>query len=579
MKREAPPQTDSRVSLQDVRDRLNASTALSNGRRRDLRSAVTTLAKLTGKPLAMLPLDLDFIRTTLDGMVPAQALVSHRRWVNLRSDLAAALNASGLQPMLKTAGVEFAESWKEIFRGVSDLRVLRGLTRFARWASLRQIAPQSVDDSVIDRFVAELRAATLVRMITQQPRALTKAWNRLVRLKPEQKLNTVTVPAAPRPLKRIRWDTLPAAFRADVDKYLLWCTVPDPLDDKTRSRALAPRTRDLHRDHIQSAVTAAVAAGVDVDRWGSLADIVDPEVFKRLLRQRWQEDGRELKSYTHGVAGTLIAIATEWVGAKVDQIVTLKMLRRKLGPLPVGLTDKNEAAMQQFEDPRLLEELACLPDKLWSQGLRDLATLRRAFLILRDAIAIDLFLYCPARMQNISNLNYKLHLSWPQGRGKPALLRFDSDETKTEVVITFDVPSELGDRLLVYREEIAPKVIGKRPDAVFVTLTGKQVTQAALSTAIVKAVRKHLGIRITPHQFRHLAAKIKLDADPDSLESVSDLLGHRNRKTTRNFYGGINTRRAGWAQAELVRKLKKSGEGRRRRLRLDWRNDMPDAES
>jgi integrase len=211
------------------------------------------------------------------------------------------------------------------------------------------------------------------------------------------------------------------------------------------------------------------------------------------------------------------------------------------------------------------------------QGLRDLATSRKVFLILRDAIAIDLLLHCPAR-QNMSDFNFELHLCWPQGRGKPALLTFDSDETKTRVAIAFDVPAELGDRLLGYRGEIAPKVIGKRPDAVFVTLTGKQVTQAALSVAIVKAVRRHLGITITPHHFRHLAAKIKLDADPDGHESVSDLLGHKNRKTARNFYGGINTRRAGRAHAELVKNLKKSAEWglrRRRILRLDA---VPDAE-
>src|SRR5262245_36581797 len=41
-----------------------------------------------------------------DGMVPAQAKVSSKRWANLRSDLSAAITASGLIMMLKTADVE-----------------------------------------------------------------------------------------------------------------------------------------------------------------------------------------------------------------------------------------------------------------------------------------------------------------------------------------------------------------------------------------------------------------------------------------------------------------------------------------
>ena len=75
-------------------------------RKRDLRSAVTSFAKLRDQPPAAIPLDLADIRRTLDGMVPARAKISRKRWANLRSDLAAAIEASGLRPMLKTADLE-----------------------------------------------------------------------------------------------------------------------------------------------------------------------------------------------------------------------------------------------------------------------------------------------------------------------------------------------------------------------------------------------------------------------------------------------------------------------------------------
>ena len=86
----------------------------------------------------------------------------------------------------------------------------------------------------------------------------------------------------------------------------------------------------------------------------------------------------------------------------------------------------------------------------------------------------------------------------------------------------------LADRLQVYRNEIAPAVIGERPDAVFVSLTGKPRTQGAIKVAIEKAVLRHLGVKITPHQFRHLAAKIVLDDNPGAYELVRQLLGHKN---------------------------------------------------
>jgi integrase len=71
-------------------------------------------------------------------------------------------------------------------------------------------------------------------------------------------------------------------------------------------------------------------------------------------------------------------------------------------------------------------------------------------------------------------------------------------------------------------------------------------------------------VRLTPHQFRHLAAKIILDANPGAYELVRQLLGHKNMKTTTNFYTGIDTRRAGRAHADLIMKLRETRLGLRR---------------
>jgi integrase len=54
-------------------------------------------------------------------------------------------------------------------------------------------------------------------------------------------------------------------------------------------------------------------------------------------------------------------------------------------------------------------------------------------------------------------------------------------------------------------------------------------------------------VKQTPHQFRHLAAKMILDEHPGAHELVRQM-GHKNAKTATNFYAGIDTRRAGRAQ-------------------------------
>src|SRR5215469_3211745 len=209
------------ATLQDVLDRLS-DDGIVDSRKRDLRSAVASFAKLVDKAPGLIPLDLAEIRHALDGAVPAQAGVSAKRWANLRSDLSAAIAVSGLRPMLKTAKIELAGPWKQVLDAVQDQRINKGLSRFARWASLRGIAPAQVDDGTIERFIAELQACTLVRKIDDQRRSVTTAWYRLVRLQPDLELRPVSAPSEGPALTRFDWQQLPASFRDDVERHLTW---------------------------------------------------------------------------------------------------------------------------------------------------------------------------------------------------------------------------------------------------------------------------------------------------------------------------------------------------------------------
>jgi integrase len=367
---------------------------------------------------------------------------------------------------------------------------------------------------------------------------------------------------------RIPWRQLPASFREDVEAYLTWASVPDPLDDGARARALAPLSLRLQQTHIHSAITAAVAAGLRADQFTSLASLVEAETFRTLLRYRWRQDGSKLSAYTHGVAVTLIAVASQWVKAPADTIAILKALRSKLGSLPSGLTEKNQILLRKFDDPRLVAALVQLPDKIWHSARRALPQSRRSFVDLQSALAIDLLIHVPAlRMQNLSALHFDTHLHWPQGRRKPALLTIGEHETKNDVRFEFEIPAALAERLQVYRIEIAPAVTGQCPDAVFVTFRGKPRTQGAIKIAIERTVLRNLGVKLTPHQFRHLAAKFGLDANPGGFEFIRQLLAHKNSKTTTRFYAGIDSRRAGRAHADLIMKLRESKLGRVRRRR------------
>ena len=85
---------------------------------------------------------------------------------------------------LKTAGAEPSKEWQTLLDAADDKATRNGLSRLARWASLRQVTPAGIDDAVLERFFSELEAASLVRNIRSQRRIVAKVWNKLVALFP-----------------------------------------------------------------------------------------------------------------------------------------------------------------------------------------------------------------------------------------------------------------------------------------------------------------------------------------------------------------------------------------------------------
>jgi site-specific recombinase XerD len=87
--------------------------------------------------------------------------------------------------------------------------------------------------------------------------------------------------------------------------------------------------------------------------------------------------------------------------------------------------------------------------------------------------------------------------------------------------------------------------------------TGGCKDAKTFSGQITERIEKTTGLRITVHQFRHVAAAIYLRDHPGDYETVRRVFAHGNIQTTIRFYCGLETLHANQMFGDIVRKHRK----------------------
>jgi integrase len=539
------------LTLAELLAVLDRDRKLIGTRRRDAISAVKRVAALLGDEPAAIALDLAAISARLAAVNPVAVGLTAKTFANVRSNFLSSVKASGLVPFrLKSGGKPvLSPAWLDLFARLSGRRAHIGLSRLARFASARGLAPKDINDEVINELIAAVRQGSLCPRPTVLHRKVALIWNEAAR-DAALGLRPVTVPSYRMP-KRIASRLLPEAFQKNVDTHLSWCAVSDPFAPDARPRALAPRSLRLRRDQIHAAVTALVESGIKPSTIRSIADLVTPDHFKRILRQRVDNVGGADNAFNRGLGHALVQIAHEWVHVDEQHFAQLKRLFSRMPEPVIGLTDKNKRALRQFDDPAVLRRLYALPERLWVEARRDkkhFRTLAKA----QAALAIGILCYMPLRLQNLAALEFDTHLFMRDGPRAISTLELPAGEVKNGTEHAFDIPPAVANMLIDYRDRFAPQIIGHRPKRLFVNADGTPKKQAAVAGLIMNYLRRRAGIVLTPHQFRHLSAKVILDADPGAFETAKQVLGHKSIKTTVGAYAGIDSRRAARRHQYLV---------------------------
>jgi integrase len=229
-------------------------------------------------------------------------------------------------------------------------------------------------------------------------------------------------------------------------------------------------------------------------------------------------------------------------------------LAGNLPPVPFDLTAKNKTLLRQLESDRPRAKLYFLPEQLMGDVAKELERGRVRFVEAQVAIAIDILLALPLRPQNLSSLNWRHNFNEPNGPRGQLLLHVPARDTKTKREdIVSEVPDEVARRLRWYRRHVLPRLGADVNGYLFVTEKGTRKGQATISKQITDAVMRHIGIHMTPHQFRHFGATSYLEEHPEDFETARAILNHAWSKTTR-IYAGSSSRRASRAYNQYLLK-------------------------
>jgi hypothetical protein len=166
-------------------------------------------------------------------------------------------------------------------------------------------------------------------------RRIPNIWNEMSERSevwPKVKLTTLSFKSPPR---RLQWRDLSESFRCDAEAYLAMRAEADLFDERPNAprRPLAESTRHQQREYIRLAASVLIESGIPVENIKSLADLIEPERFKIVLRHYRGADGQP-NAFVIGLAKTLIKVADYHVGADPEHVDRLKFFASKLLPSP-----------------------------------------------------------------------------------------------------------------------------------------------------------------------------------------------------------------------------------------------------
>ena len=480
--------------------------------------------------------------------------VSAGRWSNIKSLTLTALKRFGLKSMAGRSREPLALEWEALRALLPDRHWQSGLSRFMSYCTARGVGPTAVTAETFVQFGQEVENYGFVRDPGGTYRDTCKLWNRAAGTIPGWPQQQVAIPDRRRHFA-FALDDFPITFRADVESFLSAGANPDVFSDSYCKPASELTVRN-RKGGILMAATALVRSGIPIQQITGLEVLVEIKHAKASLRFLYNRAGEKTTAKIYQIANLLKAIAQHYLRQPEEIVDQLRKQCKALKPESAGFTEKNRRCLRQFADDRKLLSLLTLPERALEQAGRIGELRRRDAVRVELAIATAILLNIPLRAANLAGLRLDQHLQFV---GSRAFLSIAPDQTKNAVAIEAEIRARLARQLDIYVKRYRPILIEAPTPWLFPGENGARRPPGGFGHQITDLVAREAGLVMTPHQFRHLAAKLYLDQHPDGCETVRRLLGHKSLQTTMRYYRELESVLAGRRYAALLDELLAGG--------------------
>ena len=531
----SPTECVSPLSLADLLVRVGASD-LPERKRQELSSAIRTVARALGRLPENVPADGRLLAGRLKDVAPAAIGVSRGRWANIRSLLRTSLAL--VQPISPGRHQnDLLPEWLALWNELTSRSDKIALSRLLRFCSAREISPNAVTKETFNDYRLHLERSLLKR--PADTFAMTvRAWQRAEAAIPGWQQIGVSIPDRRRQWVS-GWDCFPEALRRDCQAWLDRLAGRDLVEDEVSFRPVRPVTLAHREWQIRAFASALVRMGRDAATLTSLRDLTEIDAFKTGLRFFLEQAGGVPTTGIADLASSLKAIARHYVRVEPDHLKRMGAIIGRLSPGRRGLTETNMTRLRPFNEPKNVSVLLALPQELMRQARRH-RNPQRGAVRAQMAAVIEILLMAPIRMRNLVNLDLERNLV-RSVQGGALHIVIGAEEVKNRETLEHPLPPESAALIDTYIEKFRPHLALKNGTALFPGIGSDPKNQDAFGTQISRTIRAHTGLRVHPHLFRHLAAKLYLDANPGDYETVRRVLGHRSLQTTVDFYTGLET--------------------------------------